>query len=173
MLINHNTKQYWWGPPKTGSRMVSLILKDNGWEESISHHGMGVIDGYELWINVRNPYDRVISMWKNTKMDLGLWVINNCYLKSPNSEINLIKQYNLSFNTIRCESLKEDLDKLNVVYREDLWDRLNQGVTPWRLRNGDIQWTWSEKDVELVWENLKEYFEVFGYQKNEWKNDER
>ena len=26
-------------------------------------------------------------------------------------------------------------------------------------------------NVEIVWEVLKEYFELFGYQKNEWKNN--
>jgi len=168
MLINHNTKQYWWGPPRTGSRMVSLILKDNGWGEVISHHGMEVIDGYQLWINVRNPYDRVLSMWKNSKSDFHYWITNFRYVMP---ELDLIKQFDVSFNTIRCESLKEDLDKLNVVYREDLLDRLNQGVTPWRLRSPNPQWTWNEDNVEIVWEVFKEYFELFGYQKNEWKNN--
>jgi len=146
--------------------MVSLILKDNGWEESISHHGMEVIDGYELWINVRNPYDRVISMWRNNKMDFQRWIKTIGYV-TP--ELDLIKQFDVSFNTIRCESLKEDLDKLNVVYREDLWDRLNQGVKPWRLREPNLEWTWNEENVEIVWENLKEYFEVFGYKRDSWK----
>ena len=86
-------------------------------------------------------------------------------------ELDLIKQFDVSFNTIRCESLKEDLDKLNVVYREDLLDRLNQGVTPWRIKSPKREWTWNEDNVEIVWEVLKEYFELFGYQKNEWKNN--
>ena len=168
MLINHSTKQYWWGPPRTGSRMVSLILKDNGWKEVISHHGMEVIDGYQLWISVRNPYERVLSMWKNSKSDFHHWIKTIGYL-TP--ELDLIKQFDVSFNTIRCESLKEDLDKLNVVYREDLLDRLNQGVTPWRIKSPKREWTWNEDNVEIVWEVLKEYFELFGYQKNEWKNN--
>ena len=171
MLINHNTKQYWWGPPRTGSRMVSLILKDNGWREVISHHGMEVIDGYQLWISVRNPYERVISMWKNSNSDFHHWITTNKYFESPTSEVNLIKKYNIPFNTIRCESLKEELDRLNVVYREDLLDRLNKGVEPWRIKSSKREWVWDEDNVEIVWEVLNEYFELFGYQKNSWKSN--
>ena len=175
MLINHNTKQYWWGPQRTASRMTSMILKDNGWVEVGGHHYMEYVEGYELWINVRNPFGRAVSFWRQTpnRIEFDKWIRkSNSFWSSLEGRANPMKELKKwdikHYNLIRYEHLKEDLTKLNLTYREDLLDRLNQGTTPWRkgIQN-DIQYQWTEDIIELIWERTKD--EQYGYTKHDYK----
>ena len=185
MLINHNTKQYWWGPMRTGSREVSKNLKRNGWVEVGGHHYMDIIEDYELWVSCRNPYSRAVSWWiLRTKHEEPLidqdgkeiWMIDNStfkewlmgdneYMGSIINEVSLINDYGLRFRSIPLENIEDGLNKL-IPYT-------NEGSDIWKAKTTidikEYSTYWDETLAEWFWERKMDEFKLFGYEKNSWR----
>jgi hypothetical protein len=187
MLINHNTKQYWWGPPRTASREVSSWLRSWGWEEIGGHHYIQIVDGYELFVSCRNPYSRAVSWWiMRTKHEEPLidqdgnkiwmiddstfkeWIMNpNEYVNGRNSHessVRVIIENNLEFTPIRLENIYEDMSKFGYY--------VDCGPKYWGAKTTKEILSYGEYyDSELaqwVWETFKDEFELFGYKKDSW-----
>lgn len=60
--MNYENKIRYWGPMRTGSRVVSRFLKSIGFQGEHSHN-LDWNNEEELWVSVRNPYWRAVSWW--------------------------------------------------------------------------------------------------------------
>jgi hypothetical protein len=187
MLINHNTKQYWWGPMRTGSREVGSFLKRNGFQLVGGEHEPIVMDGYDLFVNCRNPYTRAVSWWKfRTKQTDPLidqngneiythndtsfeeWIMNDneySYQMGTHWDVAmLIKKHSLKFTPIPLE----DLSILNTF-----GDWIDRGSDRWQKSTSeDIKpygKYYTQEIADRVWDFAREEFHEFGYEKDSWK----
>lgn len=88
MIINHEKKWAYIGPPKTSSTTISYLLtdgkyQDNKWGKSLPDNFQGVseqgqhfprppdevfpYENYFIFITTRNPFERIVSLWGHWK----------------------------------------------------------------------------------------------------------
>jgi hypothetical protein len=169
MNISHEHKTIWWAPEKTASKVTSHILKnydffyfENYPKSAIlklcePYHSHAIIfpeeySDYEVICNIRNPYDRVLSIFVNfsnislvyTKDNVDYYrkrfeiFIKEMFL-SPNLTQNVpydpsapnlgryLKKVDF-FNKvpdvfIKMENLENDLKSLKFIKNTDLWEK--------------------------------------------------
>jgi hypothetical protein len=169
MNISHEHKTIWWAPEKTGSKVTSHILKNydffyyerypNSEQRRLCdpYHSHYIIfpdeySDYEVICSIRNPYDRILSIFINfsrlslvyTKDNIEYYrkrfeiFIKEMFL-SPNLTQNLpyapdspnlgryLKKVNFSDKVpdvfIRMENLENDLKSINFIKNTDLWEK--------------------------------------------------
>ena len=169
MNISHKHKTIWWAPEKTGSKVTSHILKNYDffyYERYPNSEIKGLCDpyhshdivfpekysDYELICNIRNPYDRVLSIFINfstlcmvyTKDKVDDYrkkfeIFIKLMFLSPNMSSDVeyeptltnlgrfLKKVNFSNKVpnvfIRMENLENDLKSLDFVKNTDLWEK--------------------------------------------------
>jgi hypothetical protein len=169
MNISHKHKTIWWAPEKTGSTVTSHILKNydffyyekypNSEQKRLCdpYHSHDIIfpneySDYEVICSMRNPYDRVLSIFINfAKLNLVYTKDNIEYYRkrfeifikemflSPNLTQNIpydpaapnlgkfLKKVNFSDKVpdvfIKMENLENDLKSLNFIKNTDLWEK--------------------------------------------------
>jgi len=169
MNISHEHKTIWWAPEKTGSRATSYILKNYDflyYERYPNSEIKGLCDpyhshdivfpekysDYELICNIRNPYDRVLSIFINfstlcmvyTKDKVDDYskkfeIFIKLMFLSPNMSSDVeyeptltnlgrfLKKVNFSNKVpnvfIRMENLENDLKSLDFIKNTDLWEK--------------------------------------------------
>lgn len=94
MIINHEKKWVYIGPPKTSSTTMCYLLTDgtyqnNKWGKTLPDNFSGVLDGkqhtpfppeildekyndYFIFLTTRNPFERIISLWGHWKFGKNL-----------------------------------------------------------------------------------------------------
>ena len=137
--MNYENKIRYWGPMRTGSRIVTRFLKSIGFQGEHSHN-LDWNGEEELWISVRNPYWRAVSWWivrhgithwidgegvrhEPQRMSFRDWVMSdNEYFNQGMDEedtwdtINRLKQLDIKpTHLIRSEYVYEDLMKIPFV----------------------------------------------------------
>ena len=187
MLINHTTKNYWWGPMRTGSREVGRFLKENGFELVGGEHEPIIVDGSHLFLNCRNPYTRMVSWWKfrtkqtdplidqdgreiytNDDTTFEEWVMgNNEYygqIEGPWDYVKIIKDNNIPFTKIPLE----DLSILSTFGQYS-----NRGSGVWQKPTSETIKPYREYYTPIlahrVYDMLKDEFEMMGYERDSWK----
>lgn len=168
MNVSHRHKTIWWAPERTGTKITREILKKYDFfvldsktekeidmvEHRVSHFNKinEQYSDYILICNVRNPYDRVFSIflmtfYENIALEKKLhgeirktfnnWVVNafraqkmsvklDTNYSSKNVDLNYFSKW--VFNEkipdffIRIEYLVEDLKKLEFVKSDVSWD---------------------------------------------------
>ena len=169
MNISHKHKTIWWAPEKTGSKVTSHILKnyDFFYHELYPnselkrlcnpYHSHDIVfpekySDYELICNIRNPYDRVLSIFINfstlcmvyTKDKVDDYskkfeIFIKLMFLSPNMSSDVeyeptptnlgrfLKKVNFSNKVpnvfIRMENLENDLKSLDFIKNTDLWEK--------------------------------------------------
>lgn len=122
---NNPTKYIWIAPERTGTRATNLYFKDNGYiskiignsiaqsnSESYTHNLIipptYVNDNYALICNVRNPYFRVLSIWKS------IHIYNELSKMDP---IDKEDNKNITTNVIFSNFFNSDKKEINCKYK--------------------------------------------------------
>jgi hypothetical protein len=169
MNISHEHKTIWWAPEKTGSKVTSHILKNYDFfyrdfttESKFKplgdpYHSHDIdfpkeYSDYQVICNIRNPYDRILSIFINfsslglvyTKDNLDYYrkrfeLFVKLMFLSPNMTSDVeyeptasnlgrfLKKVNFSDKVpdifIKMENLEKDLKSLNFIKNTDLWEK--------------------------------------------------
>jgi hypothetical protein len=169
MNISHEHKTIWWAPEKTGSKVTSHIFKNyNFFYRDFTtdsefrplcnpYHSHDIVFpeeylDYEVICSIRNPYDRILSIFINFS-DLGLVYTKDnvdyyrkrfeIFIKlmflSPNMTSDVeyeptasnlgrfLKKVNFSDKVpdvfIKMENLENDLKSLKFIKNTNLWEK--------------------------------------------------
>jgi hypothetical protein len=144
------------------------------------HHGIFLFDGhekYDLIVTVRNPYSRIVSMYEYNNKGVGkekvrpFEVFVYDFLKHP---IQPIFEKRIPNYPLRQENLYGDY--LRIPFVRD--SKLNQSgileeLCQKKMNIGDYRKSFKEyynqETANIVYTNYKEYFDLFGYDKDSWK----
>lgn len=158
-MITYKDQIRYWGPMRTGSRVVTRFLQSIGFEGHHSHN-LEWNGEEQLWVSIRNPYWRAVSWWilrhgihhwidgegvthYPERVSWEDWVMSdNEYLYYSNEEEDhwdtmvQLKYYNIEPTyLIRSENVYEDLMKIPFV-RERMTDEWSE-----RLKERGEDWT--------------------------------
>jgi hypothetical protein len=131
--MTYENKIRYWGPMRTGSRVVARFLKSIGFQGDHSHN-LDWNGEEELWISVRNPYWRAVSWWI-IRHGISHWIDGEGVRHEP--QRMSFKDWVMSDNEYFSQGMYED----------DGWDTIN------RLKQLDIQPTYLIRS-ERVYEDL-------------------
>ena len=163
--MTYENKIRYWGPMRTGSRVVTRFLTSIGFQ-GVHSHNLDWNGEKELWISVRNPYWRAVSWWivrhgishwidgegvrhEPQRMSFGDWVMSNNEYFNQGLDgddnwdtINRLKHLNISpTHLIRSENVYEDLMSIPFVRERmtnDYKDMLmNIDVEHWKFQYRD------------------------------------
>ena len=194
MSYSNEYKVFWYLPKRTATRSIRPILDYFNFIDSDNHNFFTEEFqlSYYFISNVRNPYSRVVSIFKwSTEMNLTsspfeIWVEKMFEIKPNNDSIfipdenRLLKIFN-HFNklpnyVVRYEHLEEDLKNISFI-KENWCDDLNklfsENITNNRYNSlGNLSWqVFYNKDLaESVYSYFEHDFLYFNYDKNSWKN---
>jgi len=156
MNVNHEHKVIWWAPERCGTKALAHIFSKlgfefyvNGVKSNYQSHEIKIPDelsDYKIIFSVRNPYDRVLSLFTNFtnvgKNSLYMKGNENVFVQkyeiflnelfsNTNKQVekpilkNYIQKYSLNGkgpdSIIRLESMVEDLSKIEFVKNSDIW----------------------------------------------------
>jgi len=156
MNVNHEHKVIWWAPERCGTKALAHIFSKlgfefyvNGVKSNYQSHEIKIPDelsDYKIIFSVRNPYDRVLSLFTNFtnvgKNSLYMKGNENVFVQkyeiflnelfsNTNKQVekpilkNYIQKYSLNGkgpdSIIRLESVVEDLSKIEFVKNSDIW----------------------------------------------------
>jgi len=156
MNVNHEHKIIWWAPERCGTKALAHIFSKlgfefyvNGVKSNYQSHEIKIPDelsDYKIIFSVRNPYDRVLSLFTNFtnvgKNSLYMKGNENVFVQkyeiflnelfsNTNKQVekpilkNYIQKYSLNGkgpdSIIRLESMVEDLSKIEFVKNSDIW----------------------------------------------------
>ena len=156
MNVNHEHKVIWWAPERCGTKALAHVFSKlgfefyvNGVKSNYQSHEIKIPDElsvYKIIFSVRNPYDRVLSLFTNFtnvgKNSLYMKGNENVFVQkyeiflnelfsNTNKQVekpilkNYIQKYSLNGkgpdSIIRLESVVEDLSKIEFVKNSDIW----------------------------------------------------
>ena len=168
MNISHEHRTIWWAPERAGTKITRQILSNYNFlvfdpkigdevslEKRYTSHLNEIPEkysNYKLICNVRNPYDRIFSIFLTTRYDnivieknghksviddFNKWVINVFEPRKTTVGINpdySINDINYDFFSkwtfeqkipdffIKMENLREDLEKLDFIKSDPNWN---------------------------------------------------
>ena len=189
MNYNDDLKVVWLTPQKTGTRSCGPIMFKIGFESNtlrdVPSHDLEIPVGkenYYLVMNVRNPYDRVLSLYSlyclhagNNPIEFEKW-INDKYVffkykysiclydmiqRLPKLPDYYVKMENFGNDIKSLWFVKENLGSLSNVISENI--KTNRYKSESKFR-------YNQYLADIVYNNLKKDFDLFGYNKNSWKN---
>ena len=181
-------KIYWYTPARTGSRTIAEVLEKLDFESVRNHnyYPNARKDGFfQIW-SVRNPYSRLVSLYNQKrqpphyeKNDFEVWLKNklkNDYLITKQDWDNLYvyKQKDKPDMIVRMENFKNDLLQVDFIkenfnYQTNSIFGIDLETNRYSLKienNRKFYDFYNEELVDLVYENLKHEFELFGYNKD-------
>lgn len=156
-------------------------------------------EDYPIICLTRNPYSRLVSAFldekrqfleKNPEFDYSFeyWLYKVYFIENrfPSSQSDFfVDEWDSFVNSpkyfIRMENMEEDLKKIDILQSLDFSDEVLDALV--RKNNyanenefdeyvGNFQKYqrfYNEELANFVYDNLKHYFEIFGYQKDSWK----
>ena len=183
MLINHKQKIIIYTPFKNYSTSMDHYFKDlDEWEQFFGIHPR--IDGdcydvdqnyslsykhgnippssyisYKKILPLRNPYDRVLSMWRWVCEEFELMSFDNFFYKGAKypAAFPVSRLYPHDF-IVKTENLIQDLADHGIDIDEDKFPHFNAS-------NLDIKHTLTEVEKEIIYWWHKEDFEAGNYEK--------
>lgn len=193
MIINHKKKWIYIGPPKTGSTAISYVLTDMQYNPNKSKTIVnkcfgGISDGgqhtpwppehidsayseYFVFLSVRNPYSRIVSLWNHWRFGKNFEVCANTgnltlnvFLKQViNSELNndgffskTLCEWVPKFNSfIKQENIYKNLKNLNLHSNDFKIPEINptkKSLPGWKDAHTDetvkLTQIWAESDFD-------------------------
>lgn len=197
MTYSDEYKVCWYTPQRTATRTTHTLLKVLGFQSLGAHSFSFPLErnDYMLISNIRNPYPRIVSIFylyslhnKNFNIDFEKWCEYVLTNQKFDDDYQLyyekkIKSIGRPFDKfIRVENFSEDLKSLNFIdftneEIKEVWDNniLKNGYShEFKFIQKDNRKTWldfyNQKTADLVFINLEEQFNMFGYDRNSWKN---
>ena len=179
--------------------LYNHIDKWKVWSEVAFTHQQGIPEGcedYKIICNTRNPYSRAVSAYLDEseekdnlwyKMPFGEWIVKSYFSKNryPNEtpdfymnkwdEIGRKPDY-----IIKMEDMENSINNIpflcNLPYKDDAIEKLRfngyKNENPNDEYVGEFQHFqkyYNQEIADLLYTNLKEYFDYFGYEKDSWK----
>lgn len=206
-IINANLKEkiFVWTPPKTGSVRSVGILHNLGFKSYIlegtnlipnstfyHNHKYPIIEGYELLITFRNPYEQIVSFFKMSQSkkreESGVLSVKS-EINSEDFENFILSQLEdnpeyteyLSFedihpsHIIRTEFMFEDYLKIPYITETDYFKSgnllrdCNIKINQSRYEEFDYKTLYNQRIADLIYYNFINVFEFGEYDKNSWK----
>lgn len=140
---------------------------------------------FKILASVRNPYERFVSEYKfsyrpsKVTKDGLLEFIENFFSEGNPNFLSVMNCYLFRTSTpdffVRIENLFEDLSKIPFIVNDDFYTSGNlEKMTKIKFNENRNKVFWKDlmtKDsADFIYYNLANYFEMFGYDKNSWKN---
>ena len=72
MYISDGYQIQWWVPPRTASRMTNKFLQRLNFRGQWGHHTVYGDSTYDVYLNIRNPYSIVASLFFLSRVANGL-----------------------------------------------------------------------------------------------------
>ena len=190
MYISDKYQIQWWVPPRTASRMTRKFLEKLNFTGQWGHHTVYGDSTYDVYLNIRNPYSIVASLFFLSREAEGLTFeqfvkkSKGEYLGFQNAHlldyIQALKDRKLKLvKIIRQENFINDMMSIEFIQTNqellvDEIEELNKGITPWRKGyNPKMLKPYSEfytqELADIVYQNRKKYFDFGGYDRDYWK----
>ena len=197
MTYSDELKVCWYTPQRTATRTTHILLEALGFTGVGAHffNFPSTKSDYYLVSNIRNPYSRMVSLFtldsihkNNYNLDFEKWCeyalsddkFDQAFqLRYERKILSLDKKFD---KFIKVERLSDDLKTLSFIdfsnpKIQDIWQRniLNNGYThEFKNIKNDVRTNWfdfyTEELADLVYNNLKEQFDLFDYERTSWKN---
>ena len=131
LTLCHERKFIWFRVAKTGSRTIFNHLKESGIHLDVEHgrllrYPVKSFDDYFKFSFVRNPWDRLVSCWKNKVIDSNLFRFNDSELEKMRHFENFVAYAaNLNVDTcnrhLRSQSSLIDLNNIDYLGRMETY----------------------------------------------------
>lgn len=194
MNYSKKYKINWFTPIRTGTRATKKIMDYFKFEVSGVHdeHYNEETKDYEIIVNTHNPYKRLYSIFNLNKINIPesifgfeFWIRNLCSgpripTEPPNPFQIYMSKYYYNFpkkpkHIVRVENFYEDLQKIDFIANDNS-EELNEIFVNTILINRYISeenenWKslYNQNFADFIYENFKDDFEIFGYDRNSWK----
>jgi hypothetical protein len=183
-------KVNWITPIRTGTRSCSEIQKFYNFDIIGSHefNSYNQRKDYTLILNIRNPYSRLVSifnLWKihypDKTIDFNVWIksaLDDLHKNVNYYQIFLDKIVNqlpkIPDYYLRTEFLEQDLKKLWFIDNEsiEVIKIIEDNIKKNNYLSSDTSWQsfYNQELADFVYSRTQEQFELFGYNKNYWKD---
>jgi hypothetical protein len=131
ITLCHEKKFIWFRVAKVGSRTIFNHLKESGVHLDVEHgrklrYPVGTFDDYFKFGFVRNPWDRLVSCWKNKVIDSNLFRFNEAELEKMRDFENFVA-YAASLDVetcnrhLRTQSSLLDLNNIDYLGRMETY----------------------------------------------------
>lgn len=184
--FSEDYKFIWLAPEKNATKTVAQVLSLYGckYQNKTIFHPFSLqnyffsnkipqinsIDGYDILINVRNPYGRVYSFFKwkfdkvflKDKENFKKFLYDGIHYSGLYTKIQEPKFFQCEFTTIKMESLYEDLSKLPFIGDKLTLSQLKQ-MTEWYAPIRDWEVFYDTNTKKIVYKLLEHQFDLFKY----------
>ena len=194
MSYSDKFKVVWLNPMRVATRSCISIQKKLGFEECGVHSFQipEERDGYQIIVNVRNPYSRLVSLykinciWKKTEFlieGFKPWVTNALNEGNRFENISTV-HLDLLIETlqkppevfVKIETLERDLKKLWFIKDNlellssdfELQIDNNRYINEYR-EHIPCQNFYNQELADFVYQKTQKQFEMFNYEKDSWK----
>jgi len=205
MNYNDELKVVWITPTRTGTRSSGVIMSKLNFKNDIDKvqyggvvHGIGIPDGkdkYELIVNIRNPYSRMVSLYylylnnsKEFNQSFYRWVKSNLSFPDYNENFfisdSLKKLSKVPDLYVRMENFENDINSIwfvkenfnfleqilkNSIEKNDFdLDEFQINVHGF-IKKESWKEYYNDEISEFVYEKMRREFDFFSYDKNSWK----
>jgi hypothetical protein len=187
MNVSHNLKTIWWLPEQTGEDVTTNILEKYGFtiEDDVKY------PDYTLICNMRNPYDRILSLYFKKHFNNRLvkkeltssyrtmfneWIkeafISNKLIvttsnlpKFTKREGNILDRWHFNDRTpnkfVRIENYKSDINEVDFIKTEELTDLLDTNFKEQRTFGFNEMYTF--ESAKKIYHFHKKHFYLCGY----------
>lgn len=187
MNVSHDLKTIWWLPEQTGEDVTTNILEKYGFtiEDDVKY------PNYTLICNMRNPYDRILSLYFKKHFNNRLvkkeltssyrtifneWIkeafISNKLIvttsnipKFTKREGNILDRWHFNDRTpnkfVRIENYKSDINEVDFIKIEELTDLLDTNFKEQRTFGFDEMYTF--ESAKKIYHFHKKHFYLCGY----------
>jgi hypothetical protein len=183
-------KVNWITPRRTATRSCSEVQKFYNFDIIGSHefNSYNQRKDYTLILNIRNPYSRLVSifnLWKihypDKTIDFNVWIksaLDDLHKNVNYYQIFLDKIVNqlpkIPDYYLRTEFLEQDLKKLWFIDNEsiEVIKIIEDNIKKNNYLSSDTSWQsfYNQELADFVYSRTQEQFELFGYNKNYWKD---
>ena len=197
MPYSDNLKVFWFTPMRTASRSCHRLQEHVKFTGLYSHNFFKTQSEKEYFFisNIRNPYSRLVSIYhlychnsKRKTNDFKDWVIKKLReevefpIQTLDYQINLSSIYfehkKFPDYFVRVENLEDDIRNLWFV-KENMSDEVEKIIKETIVNNSyskefrdRLPWQeyYNNSLSNYVYNFLEKDFQLFGYDKNSWKN---
>jgi hypothetical protein len=190
MNYSDGLKVNWITPRRTATRSCSEVQKFYNFDIIGSHefNSYNQRKDYTLILNIRNPYSRLVSifnLWKihypDKTIDFNVWIksaLDDLHKNVNYYQIFLDKIVNqlpkIPDYYLRTEFLEQDLKKLWFIDNEsiEVIKIIEDNIKKNNYLSSDTSWQsfYNQELADFVYSRTQEQFELFGYNKNYWKD---
>ena len=187
MYLSHKLQIQWWFPMHVGSTVTRFLLEDIGFTPHRGQHPIDPAFDYDVYVNIRNPYNLTISNWKYNQTKLNGLSFSD-FVKKYKGEYPFVHNpsemdyVEFSKNKkikkiIRTENLYDDLMSIDFIRENEkllekkLLDIKNKVgiIRNEKTKNLVPQNLYDEDLANIVYNNRIKFFEFGGYKKDSWK----